>query len=597
MRVPAASSSSPRAVTLPFRSLPPLRPKGRSNHFAQRRALSNGPASPSASNAGHGWSFGTLALGLAIGSAASYGLARSTAQGQQRSAQRQEEGHQEPPPSSPNLEKALQEIQQYFDSRPSSQGSQQGEPGYSTEDTDLESKGFSSWCHHDASLPSVVVYPESTADVVAMVNISRNNGVPLVPFAGGTSLEAHWYAPKDPKTGKTIPTITIAFERMDGLVEHDEDNALVRVQPGLGWQDLNEELKSRGSRYFWPVDPGPGSCFGGMCGTGGSGTGAVRYGTMKGDLVLNVTVVLPSGEVIKTRSDARKSSAGPDLTKLFLGSEGTLGVITEVTLRLVPRLPESVVTVAFNTVDEACRAVSDILAHGVGVSSIELLDDVMITAINTASPDKKQHAVRPSLFIKFSGSEAHTAEDQRIAKELVAKHGADLATLQLSRDAKEVEDLWESRKVALWSAIEYRNKECREAGLGEDKARAITTDVCVPTARLPELVKGVKADLEANNVYGPIVGHVGDGNFHALLVYTNEDEFKRAKQVTARMVKLAQDLGGTCTGEHGIGRGKKQYLERELGKGTVGLLKDIKSLLDPKGLMNPGALYPDESST
>lgn len=494
-------------------------------------------------------------------------------------------------PLNPRFDEALEQIKKYFGQK-SNSGSQASSDRYSTDTTELEAKGFSSWCQHDASLPSVVVFPDSTEDVVALVNIAREHSVPLVPFAGGTSLEAHWYAPRHPKTGETIPTITMAFERMDAIVEYDEANAMVRVQPGLGWQDLNEELKAKGSRYFWPVDPGPGSAFGGMLATGGSGTGAVRYGTMKGDLVLNVTVVLPSGEVIKTRSDARKSSAGPDLTKLFLGSEGTLGIITEVTLRLVPRLPESVVTVAFNTVDDACRAVSDILAHGVGVSSIELLDDVMLRAVNQASPEKKQLAERPSLFIKFSGSEAHTAEDQRIARMLVQKHGADLSTLQLSKDAKEVEDLWESRKVALWSAIQYRNKECQEAGLGDDIARALTTDVCVPTARLPELVKKVKADLAANDVYGPIVGHVGDGNFHSLIVYTSPEEFARAQEVVHRMVKLAQDLGGTCTGEHGVGRGKKKYLQRELGPGTVHLLKSIKSMMDPTGFMNPGALYP-----
>lgn len=177
-------------------------------------------------------------------------------------------------------------------------------------------------CRHYASLPSVVVYPQSTEGVVAIVNISQENDVPFVPFAGGTSLEPHWYATRDPKTGETLPTTTMALEQMDVVVEYDEDNSLVGVQPGVGWQSLNEDLRERGSRYFWPADPEPGSCFGGMCRTGGSGTGAVRYGTMESDLVLNVTVVLPSGEVIKTRSDVCKSSAGPDLTKLSLDSRG-----------------------------------------------------------------------------------------------------------------------------------------------------------------------------------------------------------------------------------------------------------------------------------
>lgn len=495
---------------------------------------------------------------------------------------------------SPNINQALQELKSYFSSRPDS---------YSTDHTDLEQKGFSSWCQHDASLPAIVVYPTSTDDVVAVVNIARENHIPLIPFAGGTSLEAHWYAPRDPKTNETLPSISLAFEQMSDIVELDEDSGFVRVQPGLGWQDLNEELKSRGSKLFWPVDPGPGSAFGGMLSTGGSGTGAVRYGTMKGDLIVNVTVVLPSGEVIKTRSDARKSSAGPDLTKLFLGSEGTLGVITEATLRLVPRLKESVVTVSFKSVDEACRAVGEILNTGIGVSSIELLDDIMIKAVNFASKPKPPFpADHPALFIKFSGSEAHTAEDQRLTRQIVAKHGADIRSMRLSKDEAQVEEIWESRKVALWSAMQYRD-EAGKLMFNEDdtvdrgQTRCWTTDVCVPIGRLPDLVKQVKADLFANNLVGPIVGHVGDGNFHSLIVYKegDKDEFERAKGVVHRMVHLAQELGGTCTGEHGIGRGKREYLERELGKGTVDLLRTIKRTLDPTGFMNPGALLlPEE---
>lgn len=229
------------------------------------------------------------------------------------------------------------------------------------------------------------------------------------------------------------------------------------------------------------------------------------------------------------------------------------------------------------------------------MSSIELLDDVMIQAINNASPDKKQHASRPSLFIKISGSKAHTAEDQRIAKMLASKHGADLSMLQLSRDTMEVEDLWESRKVALWSVMQYRSEKCEEAGLGSELARAFTTDVCVPTARLSEFVRGVKADLAANDVYGPIVGDVGDGKFQSIIVYTSKEELARAQEIVHRLVKLAQDLGATCTEEHGVGRGKKKnYLEGELGKGIVGLLKDLNAMIDSEGLMNPGALYSDQ---
>ncbi|CAO1639258.1 unnamed protein product [Sympodiomycopsis kandeliae] len=494
----------------------------------------------------------------------------------------------------PSFDTALSQIKSRFAQRPDA---------YSTEPTDLEQKGFSSWCQHDASLPAVIVYPCSTDDVVTIVNIARENRVPLIPFAGGTSLEAHWYAPRDPLTGETKPSITIAFDEMSDIVEYDDASGFVRVQPGLGWQDLNEELKSRGSQLFWPIDPGPGANFGGMLATGGSGTGAVRYGTMKGDLILNLTVVLPSGEVIKTRSDARKSSAGPDLTKLFLGSEGTLGVITEATLRLVPRLQESVLAVSFHSVDEACRAVGEILNRGIGVSSIELLDDYMIKAINAASNPSPpwQETLPATLFIKFSGSQVHTKEDQRQSLEIVRKYHSDQKSIRISKSQEEVDEIWHSRKIALWSAMEFRNEAGKlylqeQNGSQQEKGepRCWTTDVCVPIGKLPNLVSSVKKLLRENNLYGPIVGHVGDGNFHSLIVYRDGDseEFARAKKVVSEMVKLAQDLGGTCTGEHGIGRGKREYIERELGKGTVQLLKSIKDVVDPTGFMNPGALLP-----
>lgn len=473
----------------------------------------------------------------------------------------------------------------------------------STDATDLESKGFSSWCQHAASLPSVVAFPESTDDVVAIVNAARNHGVPLLPFAGGTSLEAHWYAPRfegEGESGETRPSISVCFERMAEILEVDEENGMARVQPGVGWQDLNEELKERGSRLFWPIDPGPGACFGGMLATGGSGTGAVRYGTMKGELVLNVTVVLPSGKVIKTRSDARKSSAGPDLTRLFLGSEGTLGVITEATLRLVPRLEESVTTVSFPTVEDASKAARAVLYKGIAVSSVELLDEVMIRSINqassqTGSSSRQPLAEQPSLFLKFAGSSpANVKEDQRMAREVVLEHKADPATLRISSSPQEVEELWEARKVALWSAMASR--EGREEGKGQP--RAWTTDVCVPVARLPDLVRRLKADVAEHGLFAPIVGHVGDGNVHAIFVYPDGDseELAAVTESVHRMVEWAQQLGGTCTGEHGVGRGKREFLEAELGSGTLGLLREIKGLIDPEGFMNPGALLPPKGS-
>lgn len=329
-----------------------------------------------------------------------------------------------------------------------------------------------------------------------------------------------------------------------------------------------------------------------------------------GELILNLTVVLPSGQVIKTRSDARKSSAGPDLTRLFLGSEGTLGVITEATLRLVPRLEESVTTVSFPTVEDACRAARDVLYQGIALSSVELLDEVMIRAVNKAAAqgssnnDRPPLAERPSLFLKFAGSStANVTEDQRLARPILLRNNADATTLRVSSNPEEVEELWEARKIALWSAMAARQDECAEKGM---TARAWTTDVCVPVARLPDLVKRLKADVEEHGLFAPIVGHVGDGNVHALFVFPEggkgklgEEAKREREEVTKsvhRMVEWAQQLGGTCTGEHGVGRGKREFLEAELGEGTVELLREIKGLLDPKGFMNPGALLPPQAS-
>ncbi|UZJ50706.1 hypothetical protein CBS101457_000026 [Exobasidium rhododendri] len=465
------------------------------------------------------------------------------------------------------------------------------EGALSTDESDLEERGNSQWTEIQGSEPSVVVFPSSTEDVVAVVKIARKHNVPITPFAGGTSLEGQAFAPRDPKTGKTVPTISIAFDNMNEIVELDEESAICKVQPGLGWQDLNEQLKERGSVLFWPIDPGPGAAFGGMLSTGGSGTGAVKYGTMKGDLILNVTVVLPSGQVIKTRADARKSAAGPDMTKIFLGAEGTLGIITEVTLRLAPKLPEAVLTVPFDTVENACKAVVEVLNHGVGVSSVELLDEEMIKAINKASNPVPLHPEQPSLFFKFSGSHAHVAEDQRLTTEIVERHGADMAALHRSRNEAEVEEIWKSRKIALWSAIQYRSD-------GHEGFNSWGTDVCVPIARLPKLVDLVKKDIAEHDLYGPIVGHVGDGNFHAALIYEHGDKemLKKIEGAVHRMVHTAQDLGGTATGEHGVGRGKREYLERELGPGTIHLLRSIKKMLDPTNIMNPGALLLPELS-
>ncbi|KAK0546927.1 D-lactate ferricytochrome c oxidoreductase [Tilletia horrida] len=493
----------------------------------------------------------------------------------------------------------------------------------STDVDDLHNRGFSAWSYHPAAPPSVVVWPRSVDECVQIVRIASRYGCAIVPFAGGTSLENHFSAlpPEQARReGITVkPTISVDFELMSDVLDFHEEDGDVQVQPGLKWEDLNEWLKGQGSNLYWPVDPGPGAAFGGMLSTGGSGTNAVRFGTMKGDYVLNVTVVLPNGEVITTRPRTRKFATSPDMTKLFLGAEGTLGLIVAATLRLAPRLPTTVGRASFKTVEEACGAVREMLSQGVGVQCIELLDDSMIRCVNQAersngSAMSADLPERPTLFIKFMGTPAHTNEDERLATDIVRRFGA--GGLEVARDPEECERLWRARKVALWSAMEYRENISRRTKDGtvsfspdSDQAarereelgpvRCWTTDCCVPLGQLSEMVKRVKKDIEQAGILGPLVGHSGDGNVHALLLFRDKDkdEFERVKSVASRMVAHAQSLGGTASGEHGVGLGKRQYLERELGSGTVDLLRLLKRTIDPENIFNPGKLYPPENQS
>ncbi|KAK0526368.1 D-lactate ferricytochrome c oxidoreductase [Tilletia horrida] len=490
----------------------------------------------------------------------------------------------------------------------------------STDKDDLHHRGYSAWTYHPAALPSVVVWPQSVEECVRIVRIAAEYGCAIVPFAGGTSLESHFAAlPPEQAEREGIPvkpTISVDFELMSDVLEfHPEDGDVV-VQPGLKWEALNEWLAEHGSNLYWPVDPGPGAAFGGMLSTGGSGTNAVRFGTMKGDYVLNLTVVLPSGEVITTRPRTRKFATSPDMTKLFLGAEGTLGLIVAATLRLAPRLPTTVGRATFATVEDACGAVREMLAQGVGVQSIELMDDVMVRCVNRAEAGAGGKAQstsllpeQPTLFIRFMGTPAHTTEDERLALSIVRRFGAD--TLTVAREPAECERLWHARKVALWSAMEYRESVSLRSDLtrdGDQEAAARereelgpvkcwTTDCCVPLGKLPEMVKRVKADIKEAGLVGPLVGHAGDGNVHALLTFRANDkaEFERVRSVASRMVEHAQSLGGTASGEHGVGLGKRQYVERELGRGTVDLLRLLKRTLDPENIFNPGKLYPPET--
>ncbi|KAH7107777.1 D-lactate dehydrogenase cytochrome oxidoreductase [Auriculariales sp. MPI-PUGE-AT-0066] len=395
-----------------------------------------------------------------------------------------------------------------------------------------------------------------------VVNVARKFRVPLTVFSGGTSLEGHY-------GGHEAGSICIDMSRMDQIIEiHEKDSDLI-CQAGASWEHINEILEEKGIPLFFPLDPGPGATIGGMIGTGCSGTNAVRYGTAKGEWFLNLTVVLPNGEVIKTRRRAHKSSAGFDLTKLFVGAEGTLGVITEATLKLAPRLPTRVAIAQFPSVEHAVSAVQEILHSDIGM---------------TIRTSLTRHHKSYALFLKIQGSDDMVKRVAAVVRKIVQKHGASGWDFGSSEEA--AKDLWHARKSALWSTLESL-----------PNSRAWTTDVCVPPSNLPQLVKETKEDLKAHNVKGTIVGHVGDGNFHAILLFRNDEELEAVREAVHRMVHRALRLDGTCTGEHGIGIGKKEYLVEELGPGTIELMKTIKAAVDPLCIMNPGKLYPDEDTS
>lgn len=444
----------------------------------------------------------------------------------------------------------------------------------STDPEDLRIHGFSDYDYRPGCLPSVVFYPNATEDVVRMVKIATKYRMPVIPYSGATSLEGQ-------VRSHTVGGICVDLSGMDRILEiHEEDSDLV-CQPGAKWMDINDTLKEKGIPLFFPLDPGPGATIGGMLSTGCSGTNAVRYGTAKAEWFLNATVVLPSGEVIKTRRRSRKSSAGPDMTKLFIGAEGTLGIVTEVTIRLAPVLPTTVAVVHFPDVRKATEAVIEVMNQGVGIQCVELVDDRFMSATNKFGASARKWPEKDSLFFKFQGpTPASLKETAGVVKRIVEGHGG--WGFELARSGKEAEDLWGDRKNAHYAGMAL-----------VEGAKGYGTDVCVPVSKLPELVYETKKDMARTGLVATIVGHVGDGNFHAQLLFRDDEEYKKVREVVDRMVHRAIALDGTCTGEHGVGVGKKKYLVEELGEGTVELMKTIKRTIDPLGLFNPGKLYPD----
>lgn len=422
--------------------------------------------------------------------------------------------------------------------------------------------------HHETCPPDAVVFVESTEEVSAVVSLCAAHNVPVIPFGTGTSLEGHVAALKG--------GVCIDVMRMNSVLEVHAEDLDVRVQPGVTRKQLNEYL--RGTGLFFPVDPGADASIGGMTATRASGTNAVRYGTMR-ENVLALTVVMADGRIIRTSRRARKSAAGYDLTRLFVGSEGTLGVITEVTLKLygVPEAMSAAVC-SFETLEGAVQTVIETIQSGVPVARIELLDEMQIDAVNRYS--NLDYPVQPTLFFEFHGSAAGVVEQTETVKGLSDDNGG--GSFAWTTHEEDRTRLWQARHDAYYACLALR-----------PGAKAMATDVCVPISRLAECILETKKDIEETGVLAPIVGHVGDGNFHLCIVFDPDDaeESERVHALNERMVLRALAMDGTCTGEHGIGCGKQDFLVAEHGD-AVSVMRMVKTALDPQNIMNPGKILP-----
>ncbi len=421
---------------------------------------------------------------------------------------------------------------------------------------------------YDPAPPEAVVFCESTEEVAFAVKLADAHGVPVIAYGTGSSLEGHLLAVQG--------GISVDVSRMTAITAINAEDLTVTVQAGVTREQLNREIRETG--LFFPIDPGANASLGGMAATRASGTNAVRYGTMR-ENVLGLTVVTASGEVIRTGTRAKKSSAGYDLTRLFVGSEGTLGVMTEVTLRLFP-LPEAVSAAVchFPSVDAAVQTAIQIIQMGVPIARCELLDANAIRAVNRHS--KLSLRELPMLLMEFHGSEAGVQEQAETVQALAAEHGGE--AFEWARTPEARTRLWAARHQSYFAALQMR-----------PGCRCQSSDTCVPISRLAESINDSVAEAEASGIPYWIVGHVGDGNFHLSYLMDPNDpkELLAVEDLNVKMVQRAIRLGGTCTGEHGIGLHKMGYLVDEAGEGAVALMRSIKRALDPKNIMNPGKVF------
>ena len=419
---------------------------------------------------------------------------------------------------------------------------------------------------HRSYPPDCVIAVRSTEEVQHIVRLCAEHKVPVIPWGQGTSLEGQVAALRG--------GVCIDMSEMNEVLRVNAEDLDAVVQPGVTRRQLNEYLRDTG--LFFPIDPGADASIGGMASTRASGTNAVRYGTMR-ENVLNITAVLANGEVIKTAHRARKSSAGYDLTRLFVGAEGTLGVITELTVRLAGRpQAQSSAQCAFESITDAVNAVIETIQFGIPVASIELMDSLTVKAINAYS--KLSLPEKPILMMEFHGSEAGVQEQAQTVQEIALEHQG--SAFVWTTDAAEQKKLWRARHDAA-----YAIKALRTDG------QIWATDACVPISSMAECIEKTIEDIDATGIVTPILGHVGDGNFHLCMLvdHANPQEVEQAQALHERMIRRAISLEGTCTGEHGIGYGKKDFLKLELGH-AVEVMRSIKSALDPDDIMNPGKI-------
>jgi D-lactate dehydrogenase (cytochrome) len=416
--------------------------------------------------------------------------------------------------------------------------------------------------------PAAVVFAESTNDVADVVRLASQHNVPVIPFGVGTSLEGHLLAVQG--------GISIDMGRMNSVLSINAEDLTVTVQPGVTRKQLNEAVKSTG--LFFPIDPGADATLGGMCATRASGTNAVRYGTMR-ENVLALEVVTASGEVIRTGTRAKKSSAGYDLTRLMVGSEGTLGVITEVTVKLYP-LPEAIAAAicSFPSIEAAVRTTIEVIQMGVPIARVELIDANSVRMVNAHS--KLSLREEPMLLMEFHGSPTGVKEQSELVQELANGHGGH--AFEWANTPEERTRLWTARHNAYFAAVQSR-----------PGCRVISTDTCVPISRLADCLLDSITEADASGIPYFLVGHVGDGNFHFgyLIDPTLPEEREVAEALNHQLVKRALQLDGTCTGEHGVGLHKMDFLVTETGDGAVNMMRTIKRALDPKNIMNPGKIF------